>query len=68
VGLEVRGWGLGLQSNNLLLITVDNYNTILLITQETAGNLSPLQRFPIFRKFRIRDFFRLFPYFCVRNR
>ena len=30
------GWGLGFQPNNLLLITADNYNTILLITQGSA--------------------------------
>jgi hypothetical protein len=41
-GLEVRGWGLEVRGwgynpiINLLLITVDNYNTILLITQGTA--------------------------------
>ena len=40
-GLEVRGWGLGLQPNNLLLITVDNYNTILLITPGTAVIVVP---------------------------
>ena len=49
--LGVRG--LGLQPNNLLLITVDNHNTILLITQGAADGTHHTIALPVFHPFYI---------------